>query len=393
MRHTILDEIYKASLNFLHPLDTKEMYTIVMAEAARLVGAKDGTILLANGNEELVRVYATSPAMYKIKPRRRGIMYNVFKSGKPVVLTSSQIEKIHPEIKEAAMQTDIVVPLSYKNESIGVLSVFSHRGKTFTDHDLRILTYFAPLATLAIRKTQLHNQIKEALATRDLFIAMASHELKTPLTAIQGYVQLLYRKLALDNSLEAKWVENLRFETSRLTKLINGLLTMNAIQTGKFNIQKSKYSLIETINRAISEFEFSYPKHKVVFHRGHLPSIVLAEIDFDKIVQVVANVLNNAAKFSPPQKKITVALKNNSDFFIISIRDQGAGIAKDDLKRVFESFYKGKNNYQSGMGLGLFLSRNIIKEHGGDMQIDSESGKGTTVKILLPKKEEGNSGD
>ncbi|MBI4029469.1 MAG: GAF domain-containing sensor histidine kinase [Candidatus Blackburnbacteria bacterium] len=379
-----IEEIHKASLKFLSPLTPEETYSIITTEAVRLVNGKEGSILLTE-NDELKRVYATSRVLHRIKPRKKGIMYSVYKKGEPVILQTKDIEKIHPAIREAKTKSDIAVPLSYRGKAIGVLTVLSRPGVTFSSKELNTLRYFTPLATLAIKKTQLYNETREALEIRDLFIATAAHELRTPLTALNGYIQLLHKKLSPQQTTESKWVNSLRYESNRLTRLVNELLAVNAIQTGEFQVNTGLYSLVEAVERGISEFKFNYPKHTVAFKENNVKVSNLANIDFDKIVQVIVNLLNNAAKFSPTQKPITVAVSKDKKNWIIKIIDQGIGIKKEEIKMIFESFYKGKGNFRGGMGLGLYLTKTIVEEHGGQMRILSNYGKGTTVEIQLPK--------
>lgn len=383
MWHKVMDEIYAASVKFLDPLDPEQIFKTVVEEAVKLTRAKEGSILLVDSGK-LERVYATSPALYKIKPRRRGIMYNVFKTGKPVVLSSQEVMKIHPEFENVNVNYDIVYPLSYRNKSIGVLSILFLEQREFETREFRILKYFAPLATLAIRNAQLYSQLKEALTTRDLFIAMAAHELRTPLTAMNGYIQLLSRRLSSNSGTELKWTENLRYEAKRLTTLINDFLTINLIQTGKFSLSKQACSLVDIIERAITEFNFSYPKHTVVFNKQKNIEEDLVEGDFDKLVQVITNIFSNSAKFSQPTERINITVTKDDSHFSIYIEDKGKGIQKKDIGYIFESYYKGKDNEKSGMGLGLYVAKNIITQHKGKIRVASEPNEGTTIHIALP---------
>ncbi len=380
----ILEKIYKVGLKFLVPLTLEETYKLIVEEALKLIGANYGSILLGQ-QAELKRVYSSSPVLYKIKPRRRGWMYTVYTTKKPLILSSKSIIEIHPEIKQLGLRSDIIVPLSYRNHTIGVLSMMSYKDQYFTEQEVRILELFAPLASLAIKKSQLQDETKKALEFRDLFISMAAHELRTPITTISGYSQLLYSKFAGANTPEARWIEDLSLETLRLTYLVNELLEVNRIKTGQFEYIWKECSLRKVIKRAMSDSHFTHPKHKIIFQDNIVGDKDIIIGDFNKLLQLVINLLDNAAKFSPLETEIIVELKSKARLCYLSVMDRGKGIPKKDIHRVFEKFYQGTDHSKEGLGVGLFLVKNIVKQHHGDITIRSKEKIGTSIEIKLPR--------
>lgn len=378
-----IEKIHKAGLKFLVPLTPEETYSIIVNEALKLVDAKYGSILLEQ-NGKLRRVYASSPLLYKIKLNEKGHMFKVFKNRKPLILTNEQIQKIHPDFKLLQTHSDISVPLSYKNKSIGVLTIQSDRGKNFAKKDLNILKLFCHLASLAIRKTQLYDETKKALEVRDLFIALAAHELRTPLTTLNGYIQLLSSRFSNKKSTEASWIKQLSKESARLTHLVKELLEINRMQSGNFSYIFSEHSLREIVKRAITNFSFSFPSRKLIL-KDMLGKKDVVIGDSEKLIQVFNNILNNAAKFSPPQIPIILQLNSTSLSYVIRVQDRGHGISKEEHNKIFKLFYKAHNNLKEGLGIGLFLAKNIIGQHRGSINIESELNKGTTVEIKLPK--------
>lgn len=238
------------------------------------------------------------------------------------------------------------------------------------------------MASLAIRKTQLYDESKKALEVRDLFISMAAHELRTPITTISGYSQLLYSKLGGSASVESRWISDLAWETLRLTHLVNELLEVDRIKGGQFQYTFEECSLREIIRRAISDFHFIHPEHKVILE-DKLNGGDLVIGDFDKLLQLVINLLDNAAKFTPPEKEINLTLNFKSSYIIFTVKDQGHGITGKDLPQVFEKYYRGEV-IKEGMGIGLFLVKNIVNQHHGTINIFSKENRGTRVKIKLP---------
>ncbi len=384
LMETVLEKVHNSALKLLTPISVEETYKVIVDEAMDLVKADYGSIFLAK-NDELERVYASDPILFSIKPRKRGYTYSVHRTGKPVILPSEQIEEIHPQFGKTKARSDIIVPLKNQNKSMGVLTIQSHQKKFFSRREIAILNLFIPLASLAIRKAQLYDEIKGALETRDLFISMAAHELRTPLTAVNGYVQLLHSKLSGGDNSESRWIEQLYSETRRLTNLVNELLEINRIKSGELNYFWKECRLKEIISRVQSGFKFSYPEREFIYEDKVDGQSDIIIGDYDKILQVLTNLVDNAVKFSPPHTPVTLSLKSKNHNFIVDIKDHGIGIPKEDLDKIFEGYFRGKNNKtMEGMGLGLYIVKDIIHRHHGDIEISSKVSKGTTFRITLP---------
>lgn len=382
-RDFLLDNIYKSSLKFLIPMTAEETYKSVVIEAVKLVGAKYGSIVL-NQKNKLVRVYSSSPVAYKTIARKRGNTYNAYLHQRVIVSDIVEMGPHHPELISMGIKSTVFIPLSYKNKSMGVLTVNSTKNIKQSASDLEALKLFGALASMAIKKAQLHNELQHALNLRDLFISLAAHELRTPLTTLTVYLNLLKKRIqnGQDPTLE-KWIDLMDSEATRLTHLIDELLTVNRVKTGKLQYNFHQISLREIVNRAALSFRITHSSRVLTYHE--LPEDVDDKIvgDFEKLLQVIINLLNNAAKFSDPTTPIILSCYHTNNKFNILITDQGQGISKEDLPYIFDGFYKGKNNQKQGMGLGLFLTKNIINMHKGSVKVKSELGKGTTVNIIL----------
>lgn len=379
----ILERINKAGVRLLKPLTPEETYATIVQEGMKLVKADYGSIFLLR-NDELQRVYTSNEHLNQIKVRKYGFTYRVFRKKQSIIVDVRKTKRIHPEIKNMGIKSDMMVPLSYRNKAIGVLTVQCSHDDCFKENHLEVLKLFSSIASLALRKTELYVETTKALETRDLFISMASHELKTPLTTINGYVQLLYNKLSKGVTQESKWIKELSWETYRLTQLVEELLEINRMKTGKLQYSLRECHLEEIVNRAILTFKFNHPDHNVIFENKVTAVKDLIVADFDKLIQVITNLLDNAAKFSPAGNNIIVNLQFRRPLFSISVKDTGKGIKKEDLPRIFDLFYKGSDGQITGMGLGLFLAKNVIESHHGFIDIHSEISKGTEVVIKLP---------
>lgn len=383
-RFEILETIHKSALKFLVPLTPKETYATILDEALELVKATSGAIHLYTGQDFKV-VYASLKKFYTIRPRKEGNIYKAFTSNKSIIAKAKDLKKAHKELRHLQIKSSIFIPLSNKNSSIGVLALNSNKEAHFTLREKDILKLFGSLASLAIVKAQLYNDMKEALQARDLLVAMAAHELRTPITTIHGYAQLLQKKLANGNPTVSKWIEELNWECKRLTILANDMLETERIRVGDFSYHLKEHVLIEIVDAAIKNFHFTHPNYKILINNKVLVGQDFIIGDFDKLLQVLNNLLDNAAKFSSSDLPILISLRAQSRNVVLTIRDKGKGIPQKDLPHIFEKFYRVDNHSREGMGLGLFLAKNIISQHGGTIQLISKESQGTTVKIKLPK--------
>ncbi|HSX40432.1 MAG TPA: GAF domain-containing sensor histidine kinase [Candidatus Saccharimonadales bacterium] len=378
-----VEKIHQAALKFLVPLNPEETYATIVKEAVKLVQADFGSLHLEN-HGELERVYSTAPFLYKLKTRKRGFTFKAFKSMKASVLDIKRVGPVHPMLKKMGLKSIVYIPLTNQNKPFGVLSLDSKNHKHFTPEHLQTLKLFGSLATLAIRKTQLYDETRKAVEVRDLFISMAAHELRTPLTTIYGYIQLLQKKISPLNSMESEWTDKLFLEIKRLTTLVNEILEINKIRSGKVSYSFTECSMENILGMAVNNLSVMYPKRKITVNNtlNGLGGKIIG--DCDKLLQVLINLLENARKFSPESSIISVALSAKNGYIILEIKDRGKGIAQEDIPKVFDEFYKGKDEFKSGMGLGLFLVKNIIKKHNGSIKLTSRLQKGTLVQVKLP---------
>lgn len=380
----ILVKINEAALKFLEPLTPEETYATIVHEAIHLIKADYGSILLEQSGE-LNRVYGSHPLAYITKNRKKGNTYKSFKARKIITAHISEIGQHHPQIQEFGIKWTIFIPLHYENKSIGVLTLNSKRDIDFTTEEADVLKLYGSMATMAIRKTQLYTQTKKTLELRDFFIALAAHELKTPLTTINGYIGLLKNKLNKNHDTqEAKWSSELSKASSRLTKLVHELLALNSLKAGKIQYALTKCSMstiiddsIATVKQKNQEYEFINTNKLSNNEDGVIG-------DCEKLTQVIINLLENAAKFSLKNSKINVELSRSKDQISVSVIDEGKGIDKEEIPYIFDGFYKPDYNQEHGLGIGLFIAKKIIEDHNGSINIKSERKRGTIVQIKLP---------
>lgn len=381
--NSLYEKIYTSSLKLLSHKNLEDLYATIVREAKKLIRARHGTILIVE-NDELKRVYASSQFFYRIRPRKRGYTYRAYKNQRPYLISRENSVKLHPELINHNIGSDIGTPLIYNKKTIGVMCFFSPEKKEFTKDDLAVLRIYSKAVALIMKNMQRYEYTQKALDERDLFISMAAHELKTPLTTVSIYSQLLLRKDTETKYSDTQIKMKLSNEIRRLTNLVNELLQVNQIKSGTLQFAFKKCDLCSVVEGAVTSFENIYINHPVHFKNELKNRYCYINGDFDKLFQVITNLLNNAAKFSPEYSPIDIVLKYEDSRYVLSVTDYGPGIRKKDLSRIFERFYKGNKQEKDGLGLGLYLVKNVIDKHEGSITVSSKLKKGTTFTITLP---------
>jgi PAS domain S-box-containing protein len=233
------------------------------------------------------------------------------------------------------------------------------------------------------KQRQLFTQrLQEINHYKDEFMAMASHELKTPLTVIKANLQILEHKMQDDNKIY--FVNKTLNQVNKLTNLISDLLDVSKIQTGALELNRSNFELFPFLTEIIESIQQTSPNHEIRLNATNEKLMVRA--DRDRLEQVVINILTNAIKYSPNGKKVTVDTDIQDEQIIVKITDYGIGIPENDLDRVFTRFFRvrGLASTFAGSGIGLYISSEIIKRHGGSMWVESEINKGSTFYFSIP---------
>ena len=239
-----------------------------------------------------------------------------------------------------------------------------------------------PMILLAIEditeKKQLENQ-------KDDFISIASHELKTPVTSMKAYAQLLQKHPLLTNDKKTSdMLAKMDVQMNRLTELVASFMNVYKLGTGKLRMNKKHFALEKLIAEVVANFQYTVSSHDIVQKNK---TNVQVFGDSTRINQVLVNIISNAIKYSPDSDKVVVNYHKTADKVTVSIQDFGMGIPKEEQFRIYERFFRAKGKKEGkipGLGLGLFISAEIIKQHGGNLWVDSTEGKGSTFYFTLP---------
>lgn len=218
------------------------------------------------------------------------------------------------------------------------------------------------------------------------FVSNVSHELRTPLTSMHSYLEALSDGAWEDKEIAPRFLEVTQNETERMIRLVNDLLKLSRMDGGREQLEKSFVNFTDFFNHIIDRFEMM--KKETIMFKRHIPrEPVIIEIDEDKVMQVLDNIISNANKYSPDGGRISFYLKKFEDEIEVSIADEGLGVPDEDLANVFDRFFrvdKARSREMGGTGLGLAIAREVIEAHGGRIWAERNKNKGTIIKFTLP---------
>lgn len=217
------------------------------------------------------------------------------------------------------------------------------------------------------------------------FISMVSHELKTPLTSLNAYQQLLQAKsLKLEDPFISGALDKMNVQVKKMTTLINGFLNVSRLESGKILLHKEEFDLKTLVGSVVEEIQLTESSHRIIFLPG---TSVIVKADQSKIAAVISNLLSNAIKYSPKADQVEISYEIVEDQVQLMVKDQGMGIKSQNLDKLFERFYRVETKYAhtiSGFGIGLYLSAEIVKRHDGKIWVESEPGKGSVFYFTIP---------
>ncbi|WP_207426091.1 ATP-binding protein [Pedobacter sp. SYSU D00535] len=245
-------------------------------------------------------------------------------------------------------------------------------------------TLFEDLLQANKEKEELLRQAQEQNFKKDEFLSIASHELKTPVTSMKGYLQILTRQARKEeNSAYATMVDNANRQVDKIVRLVDELLNLSKLESGKMVYNLADFAISEVIEDVITHFVNSRTSHSIRIF-GDKSQQVYG--DKNRLEQVIVNLIDNAIKYSPKATEVLVGLSQERGYFKLEVRDFGPGIPEEKLSLIFDRFYRGEENSfnTSGLGLGLYISSEIIRSHDGKMGVESEIGKGSNFWFMIP---------
>ncbi|MCP3143448.1 GAF domain-containing protein [Pyxidicoccus sp. QH1ED-7-1] len=290
-------------------------------------------------------------------------------------------------IRELGTKTALSVPLVARGRILGALTFGSAvPGRRYGETDLLLAQELAHRTALAIDNARLYQQAQQAVSLRDEFLSIASHELRTPITTL--HLQLQHLQRLCSKTQEPALCQKLEASTKqihRLDKLIDGLLDVSRISLGQMRFDLETLDLSQLAREVLEQFQqdAGNARCELVLRA---PAPVTGRFDRLRLEQVLANLLSNAIKYAAG-KPVVVEVEDRGDFARLSVVDQGIGISEQDLGRIFGRFERAvSSHHYGGLGLGLFITRQIVEAHGGSIEVTSRPGAGSTFTVFLPRR-------
>lgn len=284
----------------------------------------------------------------------------------------------------------LVAPMMFGSEALGAISVQSFQWDVYGKQQVQLLKTIASQAAIAIRNAELLRREQQAIAERDEFLSLTTHEIKNPLTSVRGYLELAedaIREGKTDEAFES--LDVVRNEAQKIQRFAEDLLEVSRIGGGKFTIRPEETDLAEITSRVVQRYADTSKQQVLLTLEQRLPKVVCDPV---RISQAIENLVSNAVKYSPDTGRIEVSLSSHGDRVMLAVRDEGIGIPELKIPLIFERFYRVEEAGKTvkGTGLGLFITREIIRMHGGTIRAESTPGEGSTFTVELPLRPPGN---
>jgi len=401
-RQQQLLRLVELSMTLNSTLDLDELLQTITATATELLDCEASSILLYD--EKNPRLYfaaatGSNPAqLAEIPvPIEGSLAGTIFRTNQPLILNNAEQDPRHYSLVsdhiKFKINTLLGVPMPIKDRTVGVLEAVNKRDGVFTDRDVAILSVTAAHAAIAINNARLLRTTQQALekvretnSIKSNFLALASHELRTPLGIIIGYATFLQEEAKGELSDHAQQVLN---AAAQMRSLLDQMNNLTLLQADEMEMRPSKISIQDVLNFACDEIKYFAARRNLELVYAFQDEPIYLEVDPERTTLAFVNLLNNAIRFSPEGSQIVIGAIEQGKQVMAWVQDNGKGIPADKLQKIFEEFYQlepPNTRSYGGLGIGLTIAKGLIEVQGGKIWAESEgSGKGTTLKVLLPK--------
>lgn len=294
----------------------------------------------------------------------------------------------HDALHALGVQGYMLVPLLIRGQALGRITLVAASNRRYGPPDLALATNLAYRAALAVDNGMLYREARTAIHEREALLSVASHELKNPLTTLLGNAQLLQRRAAVGTKIterELRSICQIHDQGTRLNKLLDGLLDIARLETGQLSIERVPVDFTALVMRVATEVDATLIIHTLIRDVPNAPLHVLG--DELRLEQVIRNLLGNAIKYSPDGGQVTLRVTRLVEQVQLVVQDTGIGIPRSALPHLFGRFVRIKNHEAEqirGLGLGLYVVKEIVTLHGGTVEVSSVEGQGSTFTVNLP---------
>ncbi len=396
-----LERIVAISQMLTSTLDLNKLLDLIICTAGELVDAEAASILLADERTgELFFAASTGSSKEELQhiqvPIKGSIAGAIYTNGEPLIAEDVSKDHRHFTGVDQSLQFQtrqiLGVPLLVRDRCIGVLEALNKLGDaSFRKDDVAMLSTLASQAAIAIDNARLVSRLREAnrsLAELDQlksnFISIASHELRTPLMIVQGYASFLSEQVTEEASQDLAMV--LR-GVRKLQSVIDQMTNLSYLEGSQVDLEQEYFVLQELIDEVLVDWE-QMMEAKGLELRQQLPQAeIYVQADRAKVALVMNNLLSNAVAFTPQGGRVEISVRPLTGAVAISVIDTGVGIPKEELNRIFDPFYQVESHltrHHEGLGLGLAIARQVVRQHGGRIWAESVVGRGSRFTFTLP---------
>ena len=379
-------------------LDFKRVMRLTLNWGLRVSGAEAGSIGMIDREQNALlilasRDYSGAEASDdgKALPLDRGLAGKSIHTGLPLLLddTMPDVESAPPSPET---RSQISVPIRRGSEVVGVLNLESSQPRAFSTVEFESAIRLADHAATAIANARLFDEVKRANDAKSEFVSIVSHELKTPMTSIKGYTDLMIKGAAGSlTDVQQQFLNTVRSNVDRMSDLVSKLLDLSRIETGRLKLDIKPVSMEDVIEETLrttrGQIEARQQKLDVAVPQD-LPMVMG---DRASLIQIMTNLISNAHKYTPAGGRIVVSAQPKSNgapnFVLCAVRDTGVGISEEDQGKLFTKFFRAGDpavRDMPGTGLGLVITKSLIEMHGGEIWVESRVGKGSTFAFTVP---------
>jgi len=378
-------------------LDLSQLFSIIAIESSKVVPWDAFFIALAEKESPTIQIIFMTKGGSEITqrniPRGAGLTGRAISTGELIVYEQEERDQsLDAEDTMAGRRRPksiVVAPMKFGDKVIGAISVQSFQPFAYRPSQFGVLQTIAAQAAIAIRNAQLFASEERARDERDEFFSLVTHEIKNPLTSVQGYADIIEMELNSSNVQEAQQaVQVVKIEARKILRLMEDLLDSSKMQAGKFSIRKEPLDLRAIVSVMVRKYDGTSEHSFSLKVAEDLPTV---QGDETRIGQVIENLVSNAVKYSPEKTPIQITLWSDASAVYCSVADKGLGVSPEKLPLIFERFYRVEEGGAEvkGTGLGLFISREIVRMHGGEIRVKSKVGQGSVFTVELPRAPQG----
>ncbi|HET91318.1 MAG TPA: response regulator [Chloroflexi bacterium] len=372
-----LDTLYRVGKSVTALLTQEQLLERVLDAVFHVIGAEEATLLLMDAQDGTLQA----------KLHRQRVPGDVHQ------MTRRSTEELATDAARKGSITTtgamVSVPLRVGDRTIGVLGVGNRVStRPFSPHDQQLLLALADYAAIAIENARLYDEVRRADRAKSEFVSLVAHELRTPMTSIRGYADMLVQGMcgALDSQQE-EFIATMRSNVIRMQVLVSDLQDVSRIETGHMRLEVRPTSLAQGLEEALQATRGQIEAQSQQLSVKVPADLPLVQADPARLTQILINLLSNAYKYTPEKGSIRVRAWQQGGFVHCAVSDTGIGIAPADQARLFTKFFRSENpeaREKPGTGLGLCIVKNLVELQGGQIGVDSELGRGTTFAFTVP---------